>query len=177
MKPMAICGNVDRVLAEVSSGVVGSQVESEGIRVTVIVSPVMDNLSGKALRALRPFPVFVTDQIWGRVIGYVFTVPGGTEMVVDSDAFEALTKEHEPETIPDSAMIQVILNDTALPPAKVTIRQMDIEHRCQITGPNTGPRAIEQPKPCSHMMLDTSCPSCISAWWKSRAKIMGVEPV
>jgi len=170
---MAICGSVDRVLAEVSSGVVGAQVEKEGIRITVIVSPTLDNLSGKALQALRPFAVFVNDYPWNDILGHVFTVPGGTELLIDSVAFDALGIKYGAETIPDSELILATLNDVTLPPARVMIVQHSIARYCQITEPETGPRTLKHPEMCEHRKVDLSCPSCLSLWWRSRASIMG----
>jgi hypothetical protein len=166
----------ERTLTEVTTGTTAAQVERGGARVTVIVEQDAEAaLHGQALRALRPVPVFVDAAPWAPVFGPVFTVPGGTELVIDDDGLAALREEHAPDVIPTSALVPVVLADGAFPSIPALIRFASIGTDLEITPRGTGPHVAATPAPCDHRRVDHLCRACLASWWRARAQFLGLE--
>lgn len=167
----------ERTLAEVTGGSAGAQIEHGGRRVTVIITPDPDKrLEGRALRALRPVPVYVDKPNWDTVFGPVFTVPGGTELEIDDAGLAEVRSWYAPEAIAESALIPVIVRDGSLPPVPGVVRYAGIGISTEVTERGTGVYVTATPPPCTHRRVDVLCRSCLASWWRARAHIINWEP-
>lgn len=155
------------------TGTVHLQVTNREVKMTATIQySALEHLRGCAFAAFRPGRLYVDDERWTGIVGYVVGIPGGCEIAVDDERLARLIDRSDEGLVADdgTAQIPVVIKDPYFPEIRCTITLRALRMGFNEIAPGRGPRRALTRKRCTHREADPPglCEYCFWRWAEAK---------